>query len=82
MVLQMNTREFEIKKLSATEMRAKFDELSKSKFESLSEEKTDKYDMRTYWLNKRPAYKYYRYKSWTAYLHDFLNQINYQYIPA
>lgn len=41
----------------------KFNKLAKAKFDSLSEEKTDKYQMRTYWMNKRPAYKYYKYAS-------------------
>jgi len=78
----MNTRTFKKVLISKESMVDKFNKLAKAKFDSLSEEKTDKYQMRTYWMNKRPAYKYYKYASWSCYLHDFVNQVNYQYIPA
>ena len=48
----------------------------------ISEEKAEKYQMKTLWKNRRPLYKRYKYKSGTGYFHDFENQINYQYIPA
>ena len=77
----MNTRTFQIVLVSQERMRDMVAKVNATTFDSKSEEKTDKYQMKTFWSEKRPAYKYYEYKSWTRYLHDFLNQINYQYIP-
>lgn len=76
----MNTRTFKKVLINRESMLAKYDKVNKMNLQT-SEEANDKYQMRTYWQDKRPAYKYYKYKSGTAYLHDFINQVNYQYIP-
>lgn len=81
----MDTREFE-KKLITKERLAELINSAKERAEKekldISEEKTEKYAMKTLRKNKRPLAKWYRYKSWTGYFHDFVGKINYQYIPA
>lgn len=77
----MNTREFN--KVLITKDR--LNELIKwinSKNLQTSEVAEEKFKCRTYRLDKKPAVKLYHYKSWTYYFHDFLEKVNYQYIPA
>lgn len=58
----MNTRTFKKVVIDLHSLNEKFDKVNKLNLET-SEEHTDKYDLRTYRQDKRPVYKYYRYKS-------------------
>jgi len=80
----MNTRTFKkvlvsLQRISQLISDAKA--LAEKEHLDISEEQAEKYKMKTLWKSKRPLYKWYSYKSWTYYFHDFENQINYQYIP-
>lgn len=80
----MNTRTFDKKLISQerlTELINSAESRAKKEKLQISEEVAEKYTMKTLWKNKRPLAKWYFYKSWTGYFHDFIAQINYQYIP-
>lgn len=76
----MNTRTFEKVLINRASMIEKYNKINSLNLQT-SETSEDKFQCRTYWQDKRPVYKYYKYKSGTAYLHDFVEQKNYQYIP-